>query len=42
MVIVLFYETFTFKSILLFISDMLDKFTSKLFKNFLSGKGRAL
>lgn len=29
----LFYETFTFKSILLFISDALDKFTFKLFKN---------
>lgn len=39
---VLFYETFTFKSILLFLSDMLDKFTSKLFKNLLNGKGRAI
>jgi len=42
MVMVLFYETFSFKSILLFTSDMLDKFTSKLFKNFLNGKGRAI
>lgn len=39
---VLFYETFTFESTLLFISDVLDKFTSKLFKNLLNGKWRAI
>lgn len=42
MIMLLFYETITFKSISLLISHMLDKFTVKLFRNLLNGKGRAI